>query len=158
MRLAEVLCASKEVTYVCINWRKIQKTVQFIWKWVNGVWFIEGEPWFCFHWGCWRVCRRTRSSARSFPPAEAAGARRRQSGLMKYSSLEFKASTAGPVKRWPRDGDVSRSFMTPESFLSPFSAALLMSGRQESLVSRRRSNFKQAAKFFFFFRDSPLIR
>lgn len=33
---------------------------------------------------------------------------------MKYSSLEFKGSTVGPVKGRPRDGDVSRSFMTLE--------------------------------------------
>lgn len=49
-----------------------------------------------------------------FSPAKASGARRRQSGLMKYSSLEFKDSTVGPVKGMPRDGDVSRSFMTLE--------------------------------------------
>lgn len=45
---------------------------------------------------------------------EAAGAGRRQSSLMKYSSLEFKGSTVGPAKGRPRDGDVSRSFMTLE--------------------------------------------
>lgn len=65
----------------------------------------------------WGVFKHT-LTCRIFSPAEAAGARRKQSGLMKYSSLKFKASTVGPVKGWPRDGDVSRSFMTPETFLS----------------------------------------
>lgn len=62
-----------------------------------------------------------------FCPAQAAGARRRQSSLMNYSSLEFKGSTVGPVNRRPRDGDVSRSFMTLEYFL----CVLLMRSRQE---------------------------
>lgn len=42
------------------------------------------------------------------------GPGRRQSSLMKYSSLEFKGSTVGPVKGRPRDGDVSRSFVALE--------------------------------------------
>lgn len=49
---------------------------------------------------------------------------------MKYGSLEFKGSTVGVVKGTLRDGDVSRSFMTLESFLC-FFPVLLIRGRQE---------------------------
>lgn len=45
-------------------------------------------------------------------PSAGAGAGRRYSSLMKYSSSEFKGSTVGAVRGRPRDGDVSRSFMT----------------------------------------------
>lgn len=61
-----------------------------------------------------RRLKKLTHTHRLFAPAEAAGAGRRPSSLMKYSSLEFKDSTVGPVKGKPRDGDVSRSFMTLE--------------------------------------------
>ena len=52
-------------------------------------------------------------------PSAAAAAGRRPSSLVKCSSSEFKGSTVGPVRSMLCDGDVSRSFMTLDSFL-PF--------------------------------------
>lgn len=56
----------------------------------------------------------SRESTKTSTQTKTAGAKRRQSNLMKYGSLEFKGSTVGAVKGRPRDGDVSRSFMTLE--------------------------------------------
>lgn len=53
-------------------------------------------------------------STKTHTQTKTAGTRRRQSTLMKYGNLEFKGSTVGAVKGRPRDGDVSRSFMTLE--------------------------------------------
>lgn len=55
---------------------------------------------------------------------------------MKYGSSQFKGSpvgrTVGAAQRLPRDGDVSQSFLTLESFLC-FSPVLLMSSQREPL-------------------------
>lgn len=77
--------------------------------------------------------------------AEADGARRSQSSLMKYSSLEFKDFTVGPVQGRPRDRDVSRSFTV--IFLSCF-PVLLMRQRQKSLVKKGDFASKERGRFF----------
>lgn len=68
------------------------------------VWSLDSHPTVATH--AW--------SPQKHMQTKTARARRRQAGLMKYGSLEFKGSTVGVVKGRPRDGDVSRSFMTLE--------------------------------------------
>lgn len=58
---------------------------------------------------------------------------------MKYGSSKFKGSpvgrTVGPAQCPPRDGDVSQSFMTPESFLCFFPVLLMSSQREPPFCS-----------------------
>lgn len=123
---------------------------------VNRLWFNEGGALVLVSLKLLKVVQaHRRSRACSSAPAEAAGARRRQPGLMKYSSLEFKAPTAGPVRGWPRDGDVSRSLTTPESLL-PLSLPLFWWAVGRNLwraLADFTSNGRQS-----YSRDSLLIR
>jgi len=132
-----------------------QITIQFTGKYTNNDRFILGGALkkillsLYLYRTVVKSLKHTHTHTHSLSPTEAPGARRRQSGLMKYSSLEFKDSKVGPVKGSPRDGDVSRIFMTWSHF-SPFlscsfdeKAAGVLGGG-----SRCKFHLKQAVKLF----------
>lgn len=103
---------SEEVTHVCINIKNnitvylvTDKHTLIYCGWSFGIGYAVATE---------NSRRCTHSHTCSFLQQRQLGLGERQWSLMKYSSLEFKDSTVGPVKGRPRDGDVSRSFMTLE--------------------------------------------